>query len=111
MKAGKPEHITTEKTRTEVQVLAGFGITQEEISLYIDVCPKTLRRHYRKELDTGVTRANAAMARRLYGAAMDEGSVAAMIFWLKARAGWSEKVQVELSEAPVIVFSEEDEKA
>ena len=46
--------------------------------------------HYRKELDTGAIKANAAMAKRLFDAGVKDGSVPAMIFWLKTRARWRE---------------------
>lgn len=84
-------HAPTEKSRAEVSALCSFGITQDEISTYLDIDLKTLRKHYRRELDTGTTRANAAMAKRLFDAGIKDGSVPAMIFWLKTRAGWKEK--------------------
>ena len=84
--------------------LASFGVRHDEIATYIDVDPKTLRKHYRRELDTATIRANAAMARRLYSAGMEEGNVAAMIFWMKARGGWREKQEVEVSgDFPVLI--------
>ena len=83
-------HVPTEKTRAEVSALTSFGIVQDEISTYLDIDLKTLRKHYRRELDTGTTRANAAMAKRLFDAGIKDGSVPAMIFWLKTRARWRE---------------------
>lgn len=83
-------HTPTEKTRAEVSALTSFGIVQDEISTYLGIDLKTLRKHYRRELDTGVTRANAAMAKRLFDAGIKDGSVPAMIFWLKTRARWRE---------------------
>ncbi len=54
--------------------------------------PKTLRKHYRDELDTGHVKANAKVAENLYRKATGEGreAVVAAIFWLKTRAGWKE---------------------
>ena len=86
----RPPHSPTEKTRAEVSALTSFGITQDEISTYLDIDLKTLRKHYRRELDTGATKANAAMAKRLFDAGIKDGSVPAMIFWLKTRARWRE---------------------
>ncbi len=51
-------HEPTEKTRNEVQALAGFGVREDEIALYIGIDPKTLRKYYRPELDTGHIKAN-----------------------------------------------------
>lgn len=83
-------HAPTDKTRAEVSALTSFGITQDEISTYLDIDLKTLRKHYRRELDTGTIKANAAMGKRLFDAGIKDGSVPAMIFWLKTRARWKE---------------------
>ncbi len=93
---GRPQHVPTEKTRTEVSALASFGITQPDIADYIGINQETLRKHYPAEISASVTRANAAMARRLFKAG-EEGSVPAMIFWLKARAGWRERHEIDHS--------------
>ena len=87
-------HAPTDKTRTEVKALAGFGIREDEISVYIGIAPKTLRKYYREELDTGHINANAAVARSLYNQAVNGGNTAAAIFWLKSRANWREKTDV-----------------
>lgn len=83
-------HTPTDKTRAEVSALCSFGITQEEISTYLDIDSKTLRKYYERELNTGTIKANAAMAKRLFDAGVKDGSVPAMIFWLKTRARWRE---------------------
>lgn len=83
-------HAPTDKTRAEVSALCSFGITQDEIATYLDIDIKTLCKHYRRELDTGAVKANAAMAKRLFDAGVKDGSVPAMIFWLKTRARWRE---------------------
>lgn len=95
--AGKPAHVPDEASRKEVTALASFGVRQDEIATYLGIDAKTLRKHYRRELDTSKIKANAAMARRLYTAAIDEGSVPAMIFWLKAQAGWREKQELDVT--------------
>ena len=87
-------HAPTETTRTEVKALAGFGVREDEIALYIGIDPKTLRKYYRSELDTGHINANATVARSLYNQAVNGGNTAAAIFWLKSRAGWREKTDI-----------------
>ncbi|HET7321184.1 MAG TPA: hypothetical protein VFI96_01735 [Longimicrobiaceae bacterium] len=96
-RGGNPAHRATKERRAQVAALAGFGVRQDEIALYLEIDAKTLRKHYRRELDVGTIQANTAIARRLFSAAKDEGSVPAMIFWLKARAGWSEKQQMDVT--------------
>jgi hypothetical protein len=63
----------------------------------LEVDPKTLRKHYRKELDKGHIKATAKVAESLFRKATGEGSqsVTAAIFWLKTRAGWKETVVQE----------------
>ncbi len=89
-------HKPTETTRAEVQALSGFGVREDEIAAYVGISAPTLRRHYRTELDTGHVRANVAVARSLFKQAT-EGNVAAAIFWMKARAGWREKHEVDIN--------------
>jgi len=55
---------------------------------------KTLRRHFRDELDRGVAEANATISGSLFGAAKG-GNVTAQIFWLKTRARWREGLAVD----------------
>lgn len=88
------KHEPTDETRAQVKALAGFGIREDEIAKYVGIAPKTLRKHYRHELDVGVTQANINIAQSLYQQAMN-GSTSAAIFWLKARAGWREKQEIE----------------
>jgi hypothetical protein len=80
----------SEQQRREVLALAGYGIAQHEIAGMMDIDPKTLRRAFRAELDTGAARANAAVAESLFYMATKGRVPAAAIFWLKCRAGWKE---------------------
>jgi len=59
---------------------------------------KTLRLHYRAELDTACSKANAKVAGALYKKAIGDGSqsVSAAIFWLKTRAKWRDTTTVEI---------------
>ena len=69
--------------------MAAYGIPEFDIARVVGVDPKTLRKHYRDELDLGETKANAQVAGYLYNAAKS-GNVTAQIFWLKTRAKWRE---------------------
>lgn len=103
-KQTKPPHEPTERTRAEVSALYSFGIPQEDIGRYIGIDAKTLRKHYREELDNSVTKANAAVGRFLYqnatGNTLKDGAshsdcVRAAMFWAKTRMGWSETQKLE----------------
>lgn len=69
--------------------MAAYGIPEGDISRVVGVDAKTLRKHYRDELDLGETKANAQVAGFLFNAAKS-GNVSAQIFWLKTRARWKE---------------------
>jgi hypothetical protein len=73
-----------------VKKLTAYGVRQEFIAQEVGVSRKTLQTHYREEIDLGAARANAQMAEALYKKAI-EGDTTCMIFWLKTRAGWSER--------------------
>jgi len=89
---GRPAHKPNTHSRRQVEAMAGFGIPEADVARVLAIDPKTLRRHYRTELDTGHVRANARVAESLYRKATGEGreAVLAAIFWLKARGGWKE---------------------
>jgi hypothetical protein len=77
-----------------VEKLTAYGVTQDHIAREIGVCQKTLQTHYRDEIDRGTARANAKVAGVLFEKAL-AGDTACMIFWLKTRARWSEKAEVQ----------------
>lgn len=92
MPAGRPAFQPTEKQRGVVETMAAFGTPHEDIARVIGIDDKTLRKHFREELDLGTIKANAKVAQNLFDMACKpnrDGLVAA-IFWLKVRAGWSE---------------------
>ena len=84
-------HSPSEEERRTVKALSGYGVPQEDIAIHMDMDPKTLRKHYRAELDRGTIEANAKVAQTLFTMATVDKNVAAAIFWMKARAGWREK--------------------
>jgi hypothetical protein len=72
--------------------MAAYGVPETDIARVLGIDAKTLRKHYREELDTGQVKASARVAESLYRRATSEGSqsVTAAIFWLKTRANWKE---------------------
>jgi len=74
--------------------MTSFGIPQEDIARVIGMDSKTLRKHFREELDTGVTKANSRVAQCLFETALG-GNTTAQIFWLKTRAHWKETVHID----------------
>jgi hypothetical protein len=80
-----------------VEAMAGYGVPEADIAGVLGIDPKTLRKHYRHELDHGHVKANAKVAENLYRKATGDGreAVIAAIFWLKTRAGWKETMVQE----------------
>ena len=97
----RPRFAPTEETRRQTKMLAGLGISHDSIAELIGIAPKTLRKHFRRELSRGVTEANAQVAKALLQAAIG-GNVPAGTFWLKHRAGWREQGP-EGQRAPVAI--------
>ena len=94
--APKP-YTPTDEQRRVVRAMAGYGVPQDDIARVVRCTSRTLRKWYRQELDVAVIEANARVAQCLYQQATTPGNIAASIFWLKARAGWREKQQVEVT--------------
>jgi hypothetical protein len=86
---GRRAHQPDPARRRQVEAMAAYGIPEPDISRVLSIDPKTLRKHYRDELDLGATKANAQVAGFLFNAAKS-GNVTAQIFWLKTRARWKE---------------------
>jgi len=85
-----PPHKPTDKERQDVKNMAAVGITQEDIVKVIGVDLKTLRKHYRAELDESLIKANAQIGGALFAKAKS-GDTSAIIWWEKTRAGKSDK--------------------
>ncbi len=88
--------VPSPEQRNQVEVLAGFGVPQHQIAVLLGCDPKTLRKHFDGELSLGDAKATAKIAQTLYNKAV-AGDTASLIFWLKARAGWREKHDIEIS--------------
>ena len=103
---------STEDHRRLARAMAGFGLPHADIAVLLDISVATLLQYFQDDLDRGVAEGNAKVAQSLFHMATVEKSVAAAIFWLKARAGWSEKLGFAGGDGPrlvVRVFNYADE--
>lgn len=89
-----PKHEPTPETRQIVQLHTTVGTNQNDVARILGISPKTLRLHYRDELDLSLAKANATIGGALFNKAKG-GDTAAMIFWMKTQAGWKEKSVIE----------------
>ena len=106
----RPKLTPTDDQRRMVKTLSACGTPHEKIAEAIGVrSPKTLRKHFREELDRGVLEANAKVGGALLQMAAYGKCPAATMFWLKCRAGWKERATFEASQVappPFIVAQE-----
>ena len=97
----RPKLQPTEENRKLVRLMAASGVDQEQIAARIGIrSPKTLRKHYREELDRGAVDANMMVSQSLFKMATSGNCPAATIFWLKSRAGWKDHRGFEPSASP-----------
>jgi hypothetical protein len=92
----RPRFVPTEEQRRTVKSLSAYGIKQDEIAEMVNLrSSKSLRKHFRREIDRGAIEATAQVGQTLYKMATSGKHPAATIFWLKTRAGWREIQIVE----------------
>lgn len=91
-----PVYVPTEETAAKVESLASFGVPNADIAKYLKISTQLLEKHYGDILATSSINKNEKVAKTLYEKALT-GDNQSMIFWLKARAGWQEKTQIEVT--------------
>ena len=108
---GRPSHEPSKASRDLVTLHKAIGTPQETIALLLEIDAKTLRKHYRAELDTGKARMIGAVGGKLFKAAMGspvydsagkkvgetKGDITAQIFIMKTQGGWKTATALELS--------------
>jgi hypothetical protein len=106
---GRPAFQPTDEQRKNVEVMVSVGITEENICLLVrdrrdkPICRNSLRKHFKKELETGATKLNAKvghfMVATIFGTRAPDGftpikdeRVRGRLgeLFLKARLGWRE---------------------
>ena len=92
------EHIPSDESKRLVETSAGLGLPHEQIGALIGIDDKTLRKHYRTELDLGKAKASAQIAKTLFNKAQG-GDTTALIWWTKAQMKWAETQKQEISGA------------
>ena len=92
------EHIITDESRKMVESTSGLGLPHEQIAILVGIDDKTLRKHYRAELDMGKAKANGQIAKTLFSKAVG-GDTTSLIWWTKSQMRWSETVRNEMTGA------------
>jgi transposase len=99
-KLGAKDHKPTDENRRLVKMLAAVGARVDDIGTKLGISHDTVQKFYRTELEEGRIDANAQVAQTLFQQAKS-GNTAAMIFWMKTRAGWKERHVIEGGETPI----------
>jgi len=99
--AGRPAFEPTDAERKQVEALSGYGVPIEQIGYLVrdGIHVDTLRAHFRQELNSGKSKANAQVGKTLFSKAM-AGDTTAAIWWSKSQMRWTEVQKVELSGDP-----------
>lgn len=101
-KRGRPPHVPTAVFRQQVMKFKGLGLTDDQTASMLMISDETLRRYYRKELDTAAIQMNTNVAQNLYNIATDpdhKSSAQAAMFWAKTRMHWRETNRTEITGA------------
>jgi len=98
------EHFeATDAQRQKVRSLSACGVPQMDIAKMLGISDRTLRTHFRHELDVAEAEANAKVAGKLFQNAMD-GNLGAQIFWLKTRGRWRERDD-ETGQKTIVIYN------
>ena len=109
-KRGRPAHEVSEKNKNLVKFARIAGVTNENICEMLGITSvNTLKKYYKPELEMGEAEINAKVVNQLFNEAMN-GSVPSLIFWAKARMGWSDKGAVQQDKEIVVTVKRSENK-
>lgn len=84
-----------DKTRKQVEQLAGLGLKDDQIALVVDLKEATMQRRCRKELDKGRAVARATIAKTAFSMGTSGECPSMTMFLCKTQLGWRETQRVE----------------
>jgi transcriptional regulator with XRE-family HTH domain len=111
-KVGRPKFVVTKEMCEKAEAYAAQGLTQEQIAMALGIGLSTLYEkqneftEFAEAIKRGKGKGIQTITNRLYEKAL-EGDNTAMIFYLKNRAGWQDKIEKEtvIEKRQVIDFS------
>ena len=104
---GRPAFEPTERQHGQVEGMVRYGVPLAEIARVIGITKPSLSKHFREELDIGLTKANAQVGEFIFSTIIGlpipgrppvtDGSsrTALAIFWAKSKMGWKETAVLE----------------
>ena len=104
-KRGQPPYVPTDKDRLTVKVMVAGGIEQSAIAGVLGIALKTLRKHFRREIETSAAEVAAQVVASLITMAVGQKAAPgrsalppnfnAAKYYTQARMGWSERIIVD----------------
>lgn len=104
-KRGQPPYVPTDKDRLTVKVMIAGGIEQAAIASVLGISTPTLRKHFRREIETAAAEIGAKVVASLINMAVGQSAAPgraalppnfnAAKWWTQARMGWSERIVVD----------------
>ena len=110
---GRKAFNPSEEQRHLATVMSAYGIRQADIATEVGLrSPKTLRKHFREELDHGRIGAEYKVRKTLFQLAQSGVYPAVSIYWLKLQARWhsSSVPDSQLAAIPDFVVIRDEEK-
>lgn len=92
------EHQVTKSKKRMVFELIRSGHNHKDTARCMEISDNTLRKYYREEIDTAKTLGTTSVANALFKMATRGRNAAAAIFWMKAQAGWSETLRIDMGD-------------
>lgn len=89
---GNPPFEPTPDQRRDVEAWVRAGCTAVDIGILLNVNERTVRRHFKRELELGRAKLKVALGGKLVKMAL-EGDKGALIFWLRTQAKWNVRVE------------------
>lgn len=90
----------SDAARAQVETLASYGLTDDQIARAVETPSRTMRRLFRAELDKGRAAGLADVARTLHFMAVRRRNVTALIFLAKTRLHWRERDRIDVVPSP-----------
>lgn len=107
---GKPKPI--DLADKQIELLAGYGCTLEEIAAVAGCSARTLARRHADAIDRGRLLGKASLRRRMWDTAINDGNVTMMIWLSKTMLGMHEATPDATPELPArIVINIGDDAA
>lgn len=102
-----PKHLSRQD-HDEIEMLAGIGLTQQQIADVKGICVETLVKYGEDALKRGKSKGIGKVARKCFEMATSGKHPAMTMFYLKTQGGWS--VTPTLPEALLHLFRNQQEE-